>query len=393
MKRQAVWWGAALVLLVCVSGACARNDAPGITAVSTNGDEGVDIAIAPSNATLAPSETVQFAATVRAKSGKVIEHAPVQWSSTDPSVATVTSSGVVTAVATGVAQIRAAFEVDTGRAGVTVAEPNVLRNVIIYATEEFGVSELALVNPDGSGRRRLTTDGFGYFAPDISPDGRRIAFAGSGGIFLMNADATGKTLLVSRASFDYSPAWSPDGSQIAFRSANPGPFGSVGRIFVINVDGTGLRQLSPDDPDPNVSYYYDDGATWSPDGHKIVFTRGGVLQVINADGTGMMALPNEDRSWYPDWSPDGTRIAYGTLISGMDIAVRNADGSNPTRLTSDPGQENNPRWSPDSRRLVFCRVVGGYFQLFTVGADGGGEVRLSANPNTHECSPSWSPVP
>src|SRR2546422_6686141 len=44
------------------------------------------------------------------------------------------------------------------------------------------------------------------------------------------------------------------------------------------------------------------------------------------------------------------------------------------------------------RSLVFCRVLNGFFQLFTINADGTGETRLSANPNTFECSPSWSPV-
>jgi len=171
-----------------------------------------------------------------------------------------------------------------------------------------------------------------------------------------------------------------------------GPFGPAGRIFVVNVDGTGLRQLSPDVPDPNVYYYYHDSPTWSPDAARIAFDRYGALGVINVDGSGLTTLSTPEGVETPAWSPDGTHIAYTSFINTRDIFVRNADGSNPVRVTSAPEQENNPRWSPDSHRLVFCRVLNGFFQLFTINADGTGETRLSANPNTFECSPSWSPV-
>ena len=273
---------------------------------------------------------------------------------------------------------------------------SVLKGEIVYSSDQFGASELMAVRPDGSERRRLTTDGRGYLAPDISPDGRRIAFVrpenGRFVVYVMNADGSGVIQLVERSSFDGSPAWSPDGAQIAFRSENPGPFGSYGRIFLVNVDGTGLHQLTPE-VSPG-DYVYDDGARWSPDGSRILFTRNGALHVINRDGTGLASLTplaTDDRSWYPDWSPDGSHIAYGSLSASQNLRVRNADGSNPTTLTTGSAQENNPKWSPDSRRLVFCRAVNGVFQLFVINADGTGEHRLSGSAAS-ECPASWSRV-
>lgn len=386
------------LLIAFVGTACNRDEVTGIAGMSASATTGPQLTITPTSASLEPSATQLFTATVQATSGKVLEQAPVQWSSSDVAVATVTPAGLVTAVATGVAQIRATFAERTQTATVTVtaAEPATLRNVILYATEEFGVSELAVVNPDGSGRRRLTTDGRGYFHPDISPDGQRIVFArldvNGWGIHVMNADASDVRLLIERA-FAGVPAWSPDGSQIAFRSENPGPFGATGRIFIMNADGTGLRQLSPDDPDPNQFFYYDDGPTWSPDGSKIAFTRTGALTVINVDGTGMTTVPAPLGAGEPDWSPDGTRIAHSAFFDSRDIFVSDVDGSLTFRVTSSPDQENNARWSPDGRRLVFCRVVDGFFQLFTINPDATGEAKLTANPNAHECTPSWSPVP
>ncbi|HXO86977.1 MAG TPA: hypothetical protein VN803_15760, partial [Gemmatimonadales bacterium] len=126
---------------------------------------------------------------------------------------------------------------------------------------------------------------------------------------------------------------------------------------------------------------------WSSDGTRLVFTRDGVLQVINADGSGLTSLGNADAASSPDWSPDGARIAYGTSAG---LRMRNADGSNPAVVTS--GHDDHPRWSPDNLRLVFSRLVDGKSQLYVVNADGSGERKLSVG-SAQESTPSWSPVP
>jgi len=348
---------------------------------------GASIEIAPTNAKLAPTETQQFTATVRTTTGSVLPKAPVTWSSSDAAVATVSQTGMVTAADNGTAQIQAVFGGDTARAELRVVD-HVLRNSIVYATDAFPpLAEFAVVRPDGSGRRRLTSDQFGYRAPDISPDGRQIAFATNFAIFTIRADAAGVSEGYTLVFFGFSgelpdnPAWSPDGSQIAFSANVEGSFGAVRRILVVNVDGSNLRQVSPDDPAS------DDGPTWSPDATRLIFTRGGVLQVSNADGTGLRSLGNDDVASLPDWSPDGTRVAYGT---SNGVRVRNVDGSNLLAVTS--GQDNHPRWAPDNGRLVFSRIVAGKSQLFVVSADGSGETRLTVG-TANESDPSWSPLP
>lgn len=359
-------------------------------------DAGISIEISPTDAKLAPSDTREFTATVRTTSGTVVDRA-VTWSSSDPAVATVTSTGLVTAIDNGVTQIQAAFGNATAGAQVRVVD-RVLRNVIVYSTDEFVLPDFAVVKPDGTGRRRLTTDNFGYQSPDISPDGRRIAFATFFSIFIINADAAGITEGFTQlfSSFEFgalpgTPAWSPDGSLVAFSAVQEGPFGPARRIHVANADGSGgLRQVTPDDADAG-SITSDDAPTWSPDGTQLIFTRNGVLHVINADGTGITPLPNEDLSASPDWSPDGTRVAYASPAPGFGIRIRNADGSNPVTVTTVAG-DSHPRWAPDNQRLVFVRVVDGRSQLYVVNANGTGEARLSTGTGQHT-DPSWSPVP
>ena len=274
-----------------------------------------------------------------------------------------------------------------------------LIDVILFATEEFGGNaQLSVVNPDGTGRRRITTDGQEYGTAAISPDGTRIAFTrftpdvNGFTIYVMNADGSGQTPVVHRSPFfDGEPTWSPDGTRLAFSSWKEGPFGPYPRIFVVNIDGTGLRQLTPD-VDDNVEYVTDFGPSWSPDGTRIVFVRNAALHVINADGTGLAVLPNEDLAQNPWWSPDGTRIAYQSLSPFGDIRIRNADGSNPVVVTSNPDQEFSPKWSPDGRRLVFVRVGDNFTtQLYTINVDGTGEARLSPG-GFSEYSPDWGPA-
>ena len=268
----------------------------------------------------------------------------------------------------------------------------VLHNVISYTTEAPGLPAVAVVRPDGTCRRRITTDAFAYAGPAISPDGRRIAVGryrnGWDGIWLLNADGTGLTQLVRRSNLDGDPAWSPDGATIAFESQDSTPYGPVDRIFLVKVDGTGLRQLTPDTP----NYSFDGGPSWSPDGTRIVFSRTGSLYVINADGTGLTDLARGGE--YPSWSPDGVHIVSGASSTGWWLLTMvNADGTNPVTVTRDTLQLGMPRWSPDGASLVFYEVLGTaphlISQLFTIHVDGSGKTKLSVAA-VNETWPNWN---
>jgi WD40 repeat protein len=265
-----------------------------------------------------------------------------------------------------------------------------LRNAIVYVTDQFGFGEVMVMRPDGSRTERLTIDQVAYSAPAVSPDGQTIAVAsylggGWNGIYLLDRFGKGRTTLVSNSAGEGSPAWSPDGTRIAFVGILHGPYGDYGRIFIVNRDGSGLRQVTPEVA--ATDYKFDSGASWSPDGTRLVFSRMGVLFFINADGTGLVSTGVSGDN--PAWSPDGTQIAYGSLNGGNDgLWVMNASLTS-RRLTTAVQQDEFPSWSPDGLHLVFQRVENNLSHLYTINADGSGATRLG-NVQQNEDGPNWS---
>ena len=254
-----------------------------------------------------------------------------------------------------------------------------LHNEIVYSTDSLHAGDLIAMNPDGSEPELITFDQqVDYFQPSVSPDERQIAFTsfsnGSTQIGIVKVDGAERRTLPTPGHFDGEPVWSPDGSAVAFRSERSGPFGDYGRIFIINSDGSGLRQLSPEVG--ATDYAFDDSPSWSSDGSKILFSRSGAAYTINTDGTGLASLGFDCE--YPAWSPDASRIACTATVSGnMDVYLESANGTSSVRLTTYADQDQAARWSPDGTQLVFIRVINSKFQLVRINSDGTGETQLT----------------
>jgi hypothetical protein len=127
----------------------------------------------------------------------------------------------------------------------------------------------------------------------------------------------------------------------------------------------------------------------------------GQIYVMNQDGTGRTPLTSAPgRNSAPAWSPDGTKIAF---VSNRDdpnpgscnpcnteIYVMDADGGNQTRLTNDAAADGSPQWAPDGTKIVFGSNRTGGGDIYSMNADGTGEVRVTMSPD-RESDPSWSP--
>jgi len=237
---------------------------------------------------------------------------------------------------------------------------------IAFATTRDSLAlDIYTVNPDGSGRTRITDD--------KSPDPNQ-----------------------TFGTFDFSPSWSPDGTKMVFAGDRDG---FLSRIYSMNADGTNITRVAADD---TVS---ESEPAWSPDGSKIAFTRGGFcvtplskpavgaeeddrckpfIYVMNLDGSNRVNV-SQIPGFGPVWSPDGSRIAFTSFESttDSDISIMNADGSNRIQLTS-PGSDFVTAWSPDGARLLFTSnrdAIAGSFtnEIYSMKIDGSDIIRLTNN--------------
>jgi serine/threonine-protein kinase len=94
---------------------------------------------------------------------------------------------------------------------------------------------------------------------------------------------------------------------------------------------------------------------------------------------------------YPQLSPDGTKVAIAVLDQERDIWILDLRRQNMTRLTTHPGDDRYPVWTPDGQRLVWDSTRAGAYNLYWQAADGSGAVdRLTESPNT-QASHTFSP--
>jgi Tol biopolymer transport system component len=255
-------------------------------------------------------------------------------------------------------------------------------------TNVDGNTDIYTFLPNGQALQRLTTDPLFDACPAWSADGKHIAWCHGvqrGGVievWTMKADGTEKFQVTDLGGRSFFPDFSPDGSKILF---NHGAIGSTADLFVIGVDGTGLVQLTTD---PANDLY----GAFSPDGQQIVFTsdRTGVGQVyvMDADGGNVTQLTFDDawKDQVPDWSPDGSKIAYAAGDPG-DILVMNADGSDQHTIVGGPADDFGSAWSPDGDQIAFIRFDDR--TVYVVDADGSD--LHAVRPFGLQAVPGWQP--
>lgn len=271
-------------------------------------------------------------------------------------------------------------------------EPGIARTKIAYVAEHGAARELFVMDYDGHDARQLTADGFLNLMPRWSPDRRFLVFTTYRNRNTQDIDmielATGKRwTLVSLGGLNITPALSPDGNSLAFASSYEGN----SELYLLDTRTKAVQRLTVN-PSGDLS------PSWSPTGRELVFVsdRGGAPQVflMGADGSNVRRLTFEgDYNAAPVWSPRGNWIAYvcRTPRKEYKLCLISPDGQKRVQVTTGPGVDDSPSWSPDGRHLVFSSTVDGKSHIYMINADGKDLERLTFE-GTRNSAPSWSPA-
>jgi Tol biopolymer transport system component len=250
------------------------------------------------------------------------------------------------------------------------------------------------VDLDGGGLERITPPDLDAYTPSASADGKRMAAAvarnGHRQIVLIDLASRVLTDVTEEPTDHWNPAIAPDGRSIVYHKASPDlraphvePWGAP--------PGSNLRMLRLAGAFP----------AFSPDGRQLALTGGSFarLDVMNVDGTHRRTLHSgPTRALFSiSWAHHGDRIAFshGTVFQGpagkVDIATIRPDGTGYDDVTEGNGNDGFPAFSPDGRKLVFRSGRDGSKNLYVMDADGANVRRLTEGKWTDTMC-DWSPT-
>jgi Tol biopolymer transport system component len=286
------------------------------------------------------------------------------------------------------------------------------KQVLILIMRKGAPSQIALVSAiDGTVRiiKEVQAQDPGM---DLSPDGRYIACSmpaepGSSkrDIFIVNTNSGEISPLVTHAADDYSLGWAPDGERLFFASDRTGLYG----VWSVQVS-EGRAQGSPEIIKPDFSKadpvkLTTNGVLYYILGHMLsdVYTA-----AIDPDTGKIQGTPAGVKARYsganaaPDWSPDGTRLAYRTnpggmatfsapaMISVLDVRTGEECQISPKIDSIDPN--DGPRWAPDGRSVLVIGTRGDEKGIYRVDVQNGAMIPLVIIPQyQYVLHAVWSP--
>jgi Tol biopolymer transport system component len=213
-----------------------------------------------------------------------------------------------------------------------------LDGIFVFSDHDASnVNNISFMNLEGSGFVKIVSED-DMFSPNITKNGDSIVYTSGTNIYKIEADGTGNTQITYITGQNlYYPKWSPDGSKILFNIDGS-------KIWIMNADGSDRHELCPSATTVNAYC-----ADWSPAGNRIVFT-------------GHDALAS-----YGMWTidPDGTNMTLIHEPSGMQ-------------------QAQAVRWLSNNKIIYEQMPTTGYYELFSIDADGLNETNLTNTPALSE---------
>jgi hypothetical protein len=270
---------------------------------------------------------------------------------------------------------------------------------------------LMTLNPDGSDKAVIDPpiETLNLFVGAASADGRVLAFQGmdetnpaNNGLWIASPDLADarQVMPLGDGMLAVEPfALTPDGSRIVF-FAETGPDGGTthaGDVYVINADGSGLRQLNP--PGARTGYTGQPVILLSPDGRQAAFAADDAVWVADLDGGDARAItPKTGFVWAVSWSPTGEWLTYTRFHGHASvIALVHPDGSDDHEITrvDETDEANASVWSPDGKYLLAQRdgdsLSDERRDLWTMDLDGNFIAQVTDEPSEYGTF-SWAPA-
>lgn len=248
--------------------------------------------------------------------------------------------------------------------------------------------DIYMMKPDGTDIRPILTNDANERYPDLSPDGRYLAYAsdetGSLDIYVLDLQTSDITHLTHwDDSAEWYPAWSPDGRFLAFSSDHRSP--NNYDLYIVSWPQGTVYSLTSGAGSDNLP-------DWSPDGKWIAFERAlhgeWNIYLVHPDGS------NEHRliaGKTPSWSPDGSQLVYGaTVNNNREIYLYNIQNRSQKRLTNNAARDQDPCWTVDGNYIFFESNRGGHWNVYRMRTDGSEVTQMTDFPQsdiTAACGP------
>jgi hypothetical protein len=208
-----------------------------------------------------------------------------------------------------------------------------------------------------------------FFAPRLSPDGQRIVYTTFGRqwqawVYDLNRGTTSRLTNEGKVTF---VTWTPDGKRVAFGWLKSGQF----NLYWIPADGSSATERL------TTSDHYQSPGSWSPDGATLAFVEdhpdtGWDILVLDLRSRRITTFLNSQAGeGWPEFSPDGRWMAYGSNESGrFEVYVRPYPGPGGKWLISQEGGVE-PLWARNGKQLFYRSTDGGQVWVVDVRTEGG----------------------